>query len=52
MLVFGEHYCILSFITFEDKIRLETVSKQWKQFIYNKQFVLTFEGNAIINGAL
>src|SRR6202035_3846331 len=40
--IIGDDLCeyILSFITFEDKIRLETVCKQWKQFIYNKQFVL------------
>ena len=43
--IIGDDLCeyILSFITFEDKIRLETVCKQWKQFIYNKQFVLTFD---------
>ena len=31
---------ILSFLCFEDKIRLECLSKQWRRLIYNKQFVL------------
>ena len=31
---------ILQYLTFEDKIRLECVSKQWQRFIYNKQFVI------------
>ena len=30
---------ILSFLTFEDKVRLEFVSKQWKRSIFQKQFV-------------
>ena len=31
---------ILKYLKFEDKIRLECVSKQWRRFIYNKQFVI------------
>ena len=29
---------ILQYLTFEDKIRLECVSKQWKRCVYTKQF--------------
>ena len=31
---------VLQYLTFEDKIRLECVSKQWQRLIYNKQFVI------------
>ena len=31
---------ILQYLTLEDKIRLECVSKQWRRLIYNKQFVI------------
>ena len=31
---------ILSFLWFEDKIRLECVSKQWKRCVFQKQFVI------------
>ena len=31
---------ILSFMTFEDKIRLEYVAKQWQRLIFNKQFAI------------
>ena len=31
---------ILQYLTLEDKIRLECVSKQWRRFIYNKQFMI------------
>ena len=31
---------ILSYLTFEDKKRLECVSKQWRRLVFNKQFVL------------
>ena len=31
---------ILSFFWFEDKIRLECVSKQWKRCVFRKQFVI------------
>ena len=34
---------ILQYLTFEDKIRLECVSKQWKRCVFNKQFVLEIE---------
>ena len=36
---------ILQYLTLEDMIRLECVFKQWKRFIYNKQFVLEIHGN-------
>ena len=31
---------ILQYLTFEDKIRLECVSKQWKRCVFEKQFVI------------
>ena len=31
---------ILSFLWFEDKVRLECVSKQWRRLVFNKQFVI------------
>ena len=31
---------VLQYMTFEDKIRLECVSKQWKRYVDNKQYVL------------
>ena len=31
---------ILSYLTFEDKIRLECVSKQWQRCVYQRQFVI------------
>ena len=31
---------ILQYLTFEDKLRLECVSKQWRRLVYNKQYVL------------
>ena len=31
---------ILTYLTFEDKVRLECVSKQWRRLVYNKQFVI------------
>ena len=31
---------ILQYLTFEDKIRLECVSKQWQRCVFNKQYVL------------
>ena len=31
---------ILQYLTFEDKVRLECVSKQWRRLIFNKQFVI------------
>ena len=33
---------ILSYLTLEDKIRLQCVSKQWQRLIFNKQYVLKF----------
>ena len=31
---------ILQYLTFEDKVRLECVSKQWRRLVYNKQFAI------------
>jgi len=31
---------LLSYLSFEDKIRFECVSKQWKKLIFNKQFII------------
>ena len=31
---------ILQYLTFEDKVRLECVSKQWRRYVYIKQFVI------------
>ena len=31
---------ILQYLTFEDKVRLECVSKQWRRLVFNKQFVI------------
>ena len=31
---------ILQYLTFEDKVRLECVSKQWRRLVYNQQFVI------------
>ena len=31
---------ILQYLTFEDKIRLECVSKQWRRLVFNKQFAI------------
>ena len=33
---------ILSYLWFEDKVRLECVSKQWRRLVYNKQFAIEF----------
>ena len=31
---------VLQYLTFEDKVRLECVSKQWRRLVFNKQFEL------------
>ncbi len=31
---------LLSYLSFEDKIKFECVSKQWQKLIFNKQFIL------------
>ena len=31
---------ILSYLSFENKLRFECVSKQWRRLVFNKQFVL------------
>ena len=33
---------IVSYLWFEDKVRLECVSKQWRRLVFNKQFVIQF----------
>ena len=38
---------ILQYLTFEDKVRLECVSKQWRRLVYNKQFII--EGQRVGN---
>ena len=35
---------ILQYLTFEDKVRLECVSKQWRRLVFNKQFVIEING--------
>lgn len=42
---FGDDLCelLLSYLSFNDKIRLECVSKQWKRLVYSKQLVLSAE---------
>ena len=39
---FGDDFTelILSYLTLEDKMRLECVSKQWKRCVFEKQFVI------------
>ena len=34
---------ILQYLTFEDKIRLECVSKQWKRCVFQRQFVIRID---------
>ena len=34
---------ILQYLTFEDKVRLECVSKQWRRLVLNKQFVIDID---------
>ena len=34
---------IVSYLWFEDKVRLECVSKQWRRYVYQKQFVLCID---------
>ena len=34
---------ILQYLTFEDKVRLECVSKQWRRLVFNKQFVIELD---------
>ena len=33
---------IVSYLWFEDKVRLECVSKQWRRYVYQKQFTIEF----------
>ena len=34
---------ILQYMTFEDKVRLECVSKQWRRLVFNKQFAIELD---------
>ena len=34
---------IVSYLWFEDKVRLECVSKQWRSLVFNKQFVIEID---------
>ena len=34
---------IVSYLWFEDKVRLECVSKQWRRLVFNKQFAIGFD---------
>ena len=47
---------IVSYLWFEDKVRLECVSKQWRRLVFNKQFVIELMINSnnknSINGVL
>ena len=45
MLRFGDDLTeeILQYLTFEDKLRLECVSKQWQRLVFNKQFELELD---------
>ena len=36
---------LLQYLTFEDKIRLECVSKQWKRCVFQRQFVIEIDWN-------
>ena len=33
---------IVSYLWFEDKVRLECVSKQWRRLVFSKQFAIEF----------
>ena len=44
---------IVSYLWFEDKVRLECVSKQWRRLVFNKQFELEiFQNNVGTNYSL
>ena len=36
---------VIQYLTFEDKIRLECVSKHWQRCVYRKQFVIEIGDN-------
>ena len=40
---------ILQYLTFEDKVRLECVSKQWRRLVFNKQYAIEILGSESIN---
>src|ERR1700729_670917 len=39
---FGDDLCelVLSYLTFKDKLIFECLSKQWKRFVFNKQYII------------
>ena len=39
---------IVSYLWFEDKVRLECVSKQWRRLVFNKQFAIELTSNRFI----
>ena len=39
---------IVSYLWFEDKVRLECVSKQWRRLVFNKQFAIDLNSNPFI----
>ena len=47
---FGEDLTelIVSYLWFEDKVRLECVSKQWRRLVFNKQFGIELDTNPFI----
>ena len=40
---------ILSYLRFEDKVRLECLSKQWRRLVFNKQFVIEIKNEKTKN---
>ena len=43
---------ILQYLTFEDKVRLECVSKQWRRLVFNKQFVIDLRPETVTKDSL
>ena len=43
---------ILQYLTFEDKVRLECVSKQWRRLVFNKQFVIGITRESVTRHSL
>ena len=39
---------IVSYLWFEDKVRLECVSKQWRRLVFNKQFAIELNSNQFL----
>ena len=38
---------ILQYLTLEDKVRLECVSKQWRRLVFNKQFTIEIDSDSV-----